>query len=92
MSSLRPRSDVVYTTLDEEESVLLDLNTRRYYTLNETGARIWELLDEDHSPGEIAAHLAQEWAISEEEAQRHVEDHLEELQEEGLLESSDQAE
>jgi hypothetical protein len=37
----RPNSNVQGTTLDEE-TVLLDLNTGRYYTLNRVGTAIWE--------------------------------------------------
>ena len=40
----RPNPDVIATTLEDSESVLLDVKTRRYYSLNETGTRIWELL------------------------------------------------
>ena len=37
-------TSLVFTRLDATEAVLLHLGTKRYYTLNETGARIWELL------------------------------------------------
>jgi hypothetical protein len=35
---------VVFTRLNDTEAVLLHLETKRYYSLNETGARLWELL------------------------------------------------
>ena len=38
---------VIATRLDEETAVLLHLDQQNYYSLNETGARIWELLP-DH--------------------------------------------
>ncbi|NNE33932.1 MAG: PqqD family protein, partial [Rhodothermales bacterium] len=34
--------DVVSTEMDDEESVLLDLTTRHYFTLNPTGVVIWD--------------------------------------------------
>ena len=34
--------NVVSTETDDEEAVLLDLDSRRYFTLNPTGAVIWE--------------------------------------------------
>jgi hypothetical protein len=47
--SFKTSSDVVVTELDgENESVLLHLGTKKYYTLNETGVRIWQLLGEGY--------------------------------------------
>jgi hypothetical protein len=40
---LRPEDDVVSRRL-EDEVVLVHLRTNRIYKLNETGARLWELL------------------------------------------------
>ena len=81
----QPSPNVVSTTLDQE-AVLLDLDTRRYYSLNETGARIWELLADDQSLDAIAEAITTEWDVSEENARAHVERLLSELEEEGLVE------
>ncbi len=86
MHSYRLRSQVVSTTIDEDESVLLHLEAQQYYSLNETGHRIWQLLARGRAPGAIAAALAEEWALSEAEALRHVRSFLQELCEEGLVE------
>ena len=86
MHSYRPRSQVVSTTIDEDESVLLHLEAQQYYSLNETGHRIWQLLARGRAPGAIAAVLAEEWALSEAGALRHVRSFLQELCEEGLVE------
>ncbi len=86
MHSYRPRSQVVSTTIDEDESVLLHLEAQQYYSLNETGHRIWQLLARGRAPGTIAAALAEEWALSEAGALRHVRSFLQELCEEGLVE------
>lgn len=37
--------DVLFRELDSE-GVLLDLETERYYTLDDIGARMWQLLHE----------------------------------------------
>ncbi len=86
MHSYRPRSQVVSTTIEEDESVLLHLEAQQYYSLNETGHRIWQLLARGRAPGAIAAALAEEWALSEARALRHVRSFLQELREEGLVE------
>ena len=86
MSSYRPRSSVVSTAIDEDESVLLHLESQQYYSLNETGSRIWQLLTQGHSPDAIAATIAEEWATSETNALRHVRSFLQKLGEAGLVE------
>lgn len=66
--------------------VLLNLQSNRYFSLNETGTRVWTLLSCDTSAGEIVATLAREYAVSEEEAGRTVLALLHELAEEQLIE------
>ncbi len=88
----RPHPDVISTQLDEEESVLLSLETQRYYSLNETGSRIWDLLSGGRSVEEIAEAITAEWDTTYDEALHYVEQFLEELSEEGLVEPTDEAE
>lgn len=82
----RPHPDVISTQLDEEEAVLLSLETQRYYSLNETGSRIWDLLSSGRTVDEIATAITEEWAVDYNEARQYVEQFLEELDEEGLVE------
>ena len=42
------------------------------YTLNETGARIWALLDEQHTLGEIINQIQAEYEISAAEASQDL--------------------
>lgn len=81
----RTSPNVVATTLKDSESVLLDVNSRRYYSLNATGTRIWQLLGDDGRVSEIAAALASEYEVSEEEAREHVSRLLGEFRAEGLI-------
>ena len=80
-----PKPNVVSTELDDEEAVLLDLTTRRYYTLNDTGARIWELLNAGKTTAEIAAALTEEWTVEQPDALAYVQAFLNELADEGLI-------
>lgn len=86
MATYRPSSDVVSTQLDEEEAVLLSLETQQYYSLNETGSRVWELLSDGQDAEAIATAITEEWEVTHEEALDYVESFLEELSEEGLVE------
>ena len=88
MSSYRPRSSVVSTTINEDESVLLHLEAQQYYSLNTTGSRIWQLLAQGHGAATIAAAIAEEWDISHDEALRSVRPFLRELGEADLIEET----
>lgn len=46
----------------EDGAVLLHMGTRRYYSLNETGAAIWRMLEEDVAITDIPARLADFYA------------------------------
>jgi hypothetical protein len=41
--------DVVHTPLPNGEAVLLQMSTSHYFTLNTTGAQIWEMLSQGSS-------------------------------------------
>ena len=82
----RPAPNVTYTKLDEEEAVLLHLETKQYFSLNETGLRIWEGLEEPElGLPAIAASLSEDYDIAEAEARDYVERFAETLAQEGLL-------
>ena len=49
------------------------------YTLNETAARIWELLDGTAKGAEIRDKIAQEFDVTPEEAEKDLVHHLKEL-------------
>lgn len=82
----RVRSHVVKTDLSEEESVVLDLKTRRYYSLNETATFLWNLLDGGSRPDEMAAALQRDWEVTEEEARHEVATLIADLLRQGLIE------
>jgi hypothetical protein len=81
----RPGPDVVFTRFDATSAALLHLKTKRYYTLNETGARIWELLVSGKAPREIATSLNEEYDIGLDEAETCVIELLNDLRAEGLV-------
>jgi len=54
--------------------------------LNETGSRIWDLLDGSRGVKEIAALIAEEFETAPEAAERDVREFVEELARHGMLE------
>lgn len=65
--------------------VLLDLETSEYYSLNDTGTFIWEMLDSGTPPESIPAAVAEEFAVSPEKAASDTAAFLKELAELKLL-------
>ena len=78
--------DVVYTKLGDEEAVLLDVRTQLYYTINETGVTIWELLAEPHTVDELAEMLAESYEVSREEAHVLADAFVQDLMRDKLVE------
>ena len=65
--------------------VVVHTATKRYYSLNETGARIWALLEQSGDPSIAAVALASQYDISYEEATRAVRDLTDGLVAAGLV-------
>jgi Coenzyme PQQ synthesis protein D (PqqD) len=72
-----------------EEAVILDLTQGVYYGLNETGARIWELLRSPRKAGEIRDVILDEYEVEPDTVSRDVLALLTELADRGLIEVRD---
>lgn len=86
IARVSPSSDAVFTRLSPTSGTVLNLVSKRYYTLNETGLRIWELIEEVGDPGRIAALLHEEFEIAEDAAKERVRAFVEDLRQEKLVE------
>jgi hypothetical protein len=80
----RPNADVVFQEI-EGEVVLVDLGTNRIYALNETGARLWTLLDAGYDPLRIRHELEREFDVDPEELEQQINSLLDDLAREGLV-------
>lgn len=65
--------------------MLLDLESGRYFELNATGRRIWELLDEGSSLARVLDRLVAEFDAPREELESDLLTLVGELDREGLL-------
>lgn len=63
-SNLTPGEHVVATDFDGGEGILVDLNTRKYYQLNETAMFVWKGLEQGKSTGEIAADITSSYEVA----------------------------
>ena len=83
-SVVRPASDVIARQLGTS-AVLIRMRTSRIYELNETGARIWELLKQHATRGSAVDGLLDEFQIDRAEAEAAVDEVIAMLRSEGLL-------
>ena len=67
------------------EAVVLTPMNSKIHGFNETGSRIWELLEGEPTVGELVARIHSEFQVSEEEARADIEAFVEALKIRGLV-------
>jgi hypothetical protein len=84
---IRPHPEVVETELEEGEVVLLHLESKTYYSLNVTGARIWQGVKQGLTLQAISCRLQAEFGVEEAQATGSVLDLVTELLQQHLVQS-----
>ncbi len=74
-----PHDQIVFTEFDGQEGVLVDLDSKRYYTLNETGVIVWRALEKGLAPTDIVKELTAIYEVTAEHATASVEKMLNDL-------------
>lgn len=69
-------------------TVLVHLESNRIFELNETGARVWELIGEGLERDQIVQRLVQEFAVDTTRASTELDGLVADLEREGLLGTS----
>ena len=72
MNNLVPGKHVVVTDFDGGEGILVDLNTKKYYQLNETAMVVWKGLEQGKSINEIAADITSTYEVELDQATQSV--------------------
>jgi Coenzyme PQQ synthesis protein D (PqqD) len=80
-----PVKDVVFTDFEGGEGILVDLNSKQYYRLNESGALIWRGLENGWTPTEIVSEMQNVYDVSNEHAQTSVDRLLRTLESNRLI-------
>ena len=79
------RSEGTAFRIIDNEAVILNLNSGIYYSLNEVGAKAWELCDGSHSMKDIATVICKEFEVQEKEAEKDILELMSDLLKEGLV-------
>ena len=67
-TNLSTGKHVVVTDFDGGEGILVDLNTKRYYQLNETAMVVWKGLEQGKSLNEIVADFTASYEVETDHA------------------------
>jgi|ERR1043166_9029197 hypothetical protein len=78
---------IIYADLTPEEGVVLNLKTKNYYKLNETGQLVWQALSRNQSRDQIVQHLSEIYETPLETLQADVDRLLKEFKDEKLITS-----
>lgn len=80
MANAAPYEHIVFTEFDDSEGILVDLNTKKYYQLNETAMLIWKGLEQGLGTREIADQIVENYEITSPDALRNVDEILAKFQ------------
>lgn len=87
-STVVAAKDQVSSDLGEEVAIL-DLKIGKYYGLDAVGARIWDLIQEPRTVGEVRDVLINEYEVEPDRCERDLVALLQRLADEGLIEVRD---
>ena len=87
-SNPSPHEHVVFTEFDDSEAVLVDLNSKRYYTLNETAMIIWRGLERKRTRDEIIGDITDAYDVTPEHAAASLDKLVASLQARKLIPSA----
>lgn len=79
--------DNIFWRKVEGETVILNIDTSFYYTLDEVGSIIWDMLLDSKTEDEIAAKIAAEYDIDDAAAKKDIKVLLKNLEKEDLIEA-----
>lgn len=68
-----------------EETVILDLDSGNYFSLDDIGTRIWELLAEGNALGQICSAVLEEYEVDRPQLEQDIADLTQNLLDQGLV-------
>ena len=88
--TFRNREEVLFQEVSGE-AVLLDLASESYFGLDPVGTRIWALLNEDKSMGQVLDALLEEYEVDPGTLEADLEELLDKMLAAGLIQASERA-
>jgi hypothetical protein len=85
VSDPRIAKDALLAEFPGDDSILMDVEGKRYHRLNETAAFIWKALEENLSDAEITEALVRDFDVTPEMAADSVKRFVDALSQRGLI-------
>lgn len=85
---IKAQESVVFTDLDDGSAVLLHLDNKFYYSLNETGSFMWQEIEKNNgamSVEKLIDAVCENFDVTRDEAKSDVAEFIEDLAKEGLV-------
>jgi hypothetical protein len=86
---LRAREEEVAAKVIDGEAIIINLATGVYYSMDNVGALVWDVLQGGHSLEEAVLAVTSHYDVSREQAESNVRDLVQELVQENLMLSSE---
>ncbi|RPA66619.1 PqqD family protein [Cyclobacteriaceae bacterium YHN15] len=71
-----------------DETVMMDIEQGKYFSLNPVATRIWDLLEKESSLEELVEELLSEFEVDEAQCRKDVSDYLQEMEKLRLIKKS----
>lgn len=84
-SSTVQRNNEVFANEIDGEVVMMNIQTGKYYGLDDVGTRIWEMMKEEIQVQQIIRQLLKEYHVSEQECAQDVMQLLSDLEQNQLI-------
>ena len=85
LDSLVARGESLMSSDLDGETVMMSIESGKYYGLDDIGSRIWALVEQPLSVGNLCDTLMTEFEVDRETCQQHVLEFLEELRDESIV-------
>ena len=69
---IRPQPHVITTRFEDGEGVLINVKTKRYYRINETGLLVWQGLQDGLTLAQISEQMTARYVVDAEQATIHI--------------------
>jgi hypothetical protein len=79
------KEQLIWRTLENDETVILNIKSGAYYSLNKVGTYIWKLLINGSSIKEVIHKIAEEYKLDEKDVRTDVIHFIDEMNSENLI-------
>jgi hypothetical protein len=87
-TTLSRNGDILYSPVNTEEAVMLNVPLGRYFALNAVAVRIWELLEQPMTVAQVCARICEEFEVDKQTCESAVLKFADEFLDNGIVQAS----